>query len=92
MHNEQNQSIEIVPVDRIHPNLHQIKHLNSTHSIETILIVVTLLNGIKNLLKSIDKLRKQGRLDSKLLLQIVGAILAIWKAIVRIMAEQDDEG
>jgi hypothetical protein len=92
MHNEQNQSIEIVPVDRIHPNLHQIKYLNSTHSIETILIVVTLLNGIKNLLKSIDKLRKQGRLDSKLLLQIVGAILAIWKAIVRIMAEQDDEG
>jgi hypothetical protein len=83
MHNEHNQPIEIVPTDRIYPELHHIKHLDSNHSIETIVIIVTLLNSIKNLLKSLDKLRKSGKLDSKLLLQIVGAILAIWEAIAQ---------
>jgi hypothetical protein len=91
MINEQNRPIEIVPVEPNYPDLNHSKHLDSTHSID-ILVIFTLLTGINKLRKSIDKLRKQGRLDSKLLLQIVGAILAIWKAIVRIMAEQDDEG
>jgi hypothetical protein len=82
--NKQNSSTEIIPSTPIYPDLHQIKHLDPIHSIETILVALTLINGIKNLFKSIGRLRKQGKLNYKLLLQIVGSVLAIWKAIALI--------
>jgi hypothetical protein len=49
-----------------------------------------LLNGVKKLWILIDKLRKQGKCSPKLLLQIVGALWAIVKAIAQIKADQDD--
>jgi hypothetical protein len=81
MNNEQNKPIEIIPSTPIYPDLHQIKHLDSTHLIDTTLVLVTLLTSIINLLKYIKKILKQRKCDPKLLLQIVGMILAIVKAI-----------
>lgn len=84
MKNKQNQSTEIIQSTQMYPDLRQIEHLDPTHSIETILVALTLINGIKNLFKSIGRMRKQGKLNYKLLLQIVGSVLAIWKAIALI--------
>ncbi len=80
MTNEQNRSIEIVPVEPNYPDLNHSKHLDSTYSID-IVVLFALLTGIIKLWRSIDTLRKQRKLSSKLLFPIIGAILAIWKAI-----------
>jgi hypothetical protein len=89
MQHQENQ-IQTVEIDRIYPDLHQMKHLNSNYSIETILVIFALLNGLNKLWMSIDKLRKQGKCSPKLLLQIVGALWAIVKAISQIKADRDD--
>jgi hypothetical protein len=90
MRNEQNQSTEIIQSAPIYPDIHQIKHLDSTHSIETILLVFALLNGLSKLWVSIDKMWKQRKFDPKLLLQAVGAIGVILKAINDLL-DRDDE-
>jgi hypothetical protein len=87
MYNEQNQQIEIVPGNRIYPNLYQSEHINPTHSID-IFIVFTLITGISKLWCSIEKMRKQGKCDSNSLLQAVGAIGIILKAIAQIKNEE----
>jgi hypothetical protein len=79
--NEQNKSVEGVSTVPVYPDLHQMKHLHSNHSIETILVVFALLNGLNKLWISINKMRKQGRCTPNLLLQAVGAIAVILKAI-----------
>jgi hypothetical protein len=89
MQHKENQ-IQTVEIDRIYPDLHQMKHLNSNHSVETILVIFALLNGLKKLWLSIDKLRKQEKCSPELLLQIVGALWVIVKAIAQIKADQDD--
>jgi hypothetical protein len=80
MKNEQNRSVEIILSVPMYLDLHQIKHLDPTHSID-ILLVFTLITGINKLWLSIDKMRKQGKCDLKLILQAVGAIGVILKAI-----------
>jgi hypothetical protein len=90
MRNEQNKTTEIISTVPVYSDLHQMKHLNSNHLIETILVVFALLNCLKKLWLSIDKLRKQGKCSPKLLLQIVGALWAIVKVIAQIKANQDD--
>jgi hypothetical protein len=89
MRNQKNQ-IQIVETNWIYPDLHQMKHFDSTHSIETIFVVFALLNGLSKLWVSIDKMRKQRKFDPKLLLQAVGAIGAILKAINDLL-DRDDE-
>jgi hypothetical protein len=94
MNNEQTKSIEGVPSAPIYPNLYQIKHFDPTHSIDTILVLFTLLTSINNLLKYIKKILKQRKCDSKMLLQIIGAILTIVKAIGQMSGDEldrDDE-
>jgi hypothetical protein len=91
MKNEQNSSIEIIPSAPIYPDLHQIKHLDPTHSINTILVLFTLLTSINNLLKYSKKILKQRKCDSKMLLQIIGAILAIVKAIEQMGGDELDQ-
>jgi hypothetical protein len=88
--NEQNKSVEGVSTVPVYPELDPIKHINSNYSIETILVVFALLNGLKKLWISIDKLRKQGKCSPNLLLQIVGTLWAIVKAIAQIKADRDD--
>jgi hypothetical protein len=90
MHNKQSQQIEIVPVEQIYPDLHQIKHLDSTHSIKTILVVFALLNGLNKLWVWINKMRKQKKINPDLLLQAVGIIGMILKAIKDLL-DRDDE-
>lgn len=87
MHDEQNQRIDIAPSDRIYPDFQHIKHLDPTHSID-IIVLITLLTGIQKLWKAIDAMRKRGKCSPQLLLQAVGAIGAIVKAISQWM---DDE-
>jgi hypothetical protein len=89
--NEQNKSIESVPSAPKYSDIHQVKHLNSNHSIDTILFLFALLTSLKNLLKYIKKILKQRKCDPKLLLQIVGAILAIIKAIIDRFNRDDDD-
>jgi hypothetical protein len=94
MNNEQNKSIEGVLSAPIYPNPYQIKHLDPTHPIDTILVLFTLLTSINNLLKYIKKILKQRKCDSKMLLQIIGVILAIVKAIGQMSGDEldrDDE-
>jgi riboflavin synthase len=64
MKNEQNSSIEIIPSAPMYPELHQIKHLDPTYPIDTILVLFTLLTSINNLLKYIKKILKQRKCDS----------------------------
>jgi hypothetical protein len=90
MNNEQNKSIEGVPSTPIYPNPYQIKHLDPTHSIDTILVLFTLLTSINNLLKYIKKILKQRKCDSKMLLQIIGVVLAIVKAIWQMGGDELD--
>ncbi|WP_310487994.1 hypothetical protein [Chamaesiphon sp. VAR_69_metabat_338] len=80
MKNEQNRPIEIVPVEPNYPDLIHSKHLNSTHSID-IVVLFALLTGINKLWRSIGQLRKQGKLSPKLVFPIFSALWAIWKAI-----------
>jgi hypothetical protein len=87
MENEHNRPIEIVPVEPNYPDLNHSKHLDSTHSID-ILVIFTLLTGFNKLWRSIGQLRKKGKLSLKLLFPIFSALLAIWKAI----AQMNDEG
>ena len=89
MRNQENQ-IQIVETNWIYPDLHQMKHFDSTHSIETILVVFTLLNGLNKLWVSIDKMRKQRKINPDLLLQTVGAIGVILKAINDLLNRDDD--
>jgi hypothetical protein len=81
------QRIEIIPGDPMYPGLDRIEHLDPTHSID-ILVIFTLLTGFNKLWKSIEKMRKQGKWDANSLLQAVGAIGIILKAI----AQMNDEG
>ncbi len=79
----QNNRIESIPVNLEYPIVHQIKHLDPTHSIETIFIAVMLIDRFKNLWVSIERMRKQGKFDPKVLFQILGVILAILRAIAQ---------
>jgi hypothetical protein len=90
MNNKQTKSIEGVPSAPIYPNPYQIKHLDPTPSIDTILVLFTLLTSINNLLKYIKKILKQRKCDSKMLLQIIGVILAIIKAIGQMGGDELD--
>jgi hypothetical protein len=84
-----------IPTNRINPYPHQIKHIDSNHSIETILVVFALLNGLKKLWRSIDKIRKDRKIDPTSLLQTVATIGTIIKAISQLVADsidRDDEG
>jgi hypothetical protein len=90
MNNEQNKLIEGVQSAPIHPNPYQIKHLDSTYSIDTILVLFTLLTSINNLLKYSKEILKQRKCDSKMLLQIIGVILAIIKAIGQMGGDELD--
>jgi hypothetical protein len=87
--NEQHQTIECVPTTPTYPDLHQIEHLNSNYSID-IFILCTLITAFNKLWRLIDKMRKQRKIDLKLLLQAVGAIGAILKAIHDLL-NRDDE-
>jgi uncharacterized membrane protein len=94
MQHQENQ-IQTVEINRIYPDLHQIKHLNSNYSIETILVVFALLNGLNKLWRSIDKIRKDRKIDPTSLLQTVATIGTIIKAISQLLADsidRDDEG
>jgi hypothetical protein len=90
MRNEQNQSTEIIQSAPIYPDLYRIKHLDLTHPIDTILVLFTLLTSINNLLKYIKKILKQRKCDSKMLLQIIGVILSIVKAIGQMGGDELD--
>jgi hypothetical protein len=90
MNNGQNKSIEGVSSAPIYPNPYQIKHLDPTHSIDTILVLLTLITSINNLLKYIKSILKQRKCDSKMLLQIIGAILTIVKAIGQMGGDELD--
>jgi hypothetical protein len=83
MINEQNRSIEIVPVEPNYPNLNHSKHLDSTHSID-IIVLFALLTGIIKLWRSIDGLRKLRKFSPKVVFPIVSALLAIVKTILQI--------
>jgi hypothetical protein len=80
MINEQNRSIEIIPTAPMYPDLDRFKNFDPNHSIG-ILAVFALLTGIIKLWRSIDTLRKKGKLSPKLLFPIFSALWAIWKAI-----------
>jgi hypothetical protein len=82
MTNEQNRSIEIVPVEPNYPDLNHSKHLDSTHSIN-ILALFALLTGISKLWRLIGKLRKKGKCSSELVFPIFSALLAIVRAILQ---------
>jgi hypothetical protein len=78
----QNNRIESIPVHLEYPIVHQIKHIDPTHSID-ILAIFALLTGVSKLWRSIGQLRKKGKLSLKLLFPIFSALLAIWKAIAQ---------
>ena len=88
--NEQNKLVEGISSAPMYPSIHQMKHLNSTHSIETILVVFALLNGLNKLWVSIGKICKDHKIDITLLLQTVAAIGAILKAFSQIAADRID--
>lgn len=97
MTNKQNRSIEVVPVDRTHTDLHQlINNIDPLQSFHLFLAILAVITGIKKLLRYTKKLTngKSSRIDSKLKFQIVGAILAILKAIEQIVSavlDRDNE-
>jgi hypothetical protein len=80
MTTEQNKQIESIPADLQYPCLDKIEHLDTTHSID-IVVLFALLTGINKLWRSIGKLRKKGKCSPELLFPIFSALLAIWKAI-----------
>jgi hypothetical protein len=82
MTTEQSKQIESIPADLQYPCFDRIEHLNPTHSID-ILVIFTLLTGFNKLWRSIEKMRKQGKCDANSLLQAVGAIGIILKAIAQ---------
>jgi hypothetical protein len=95
MRTEQNKTNGIISNVPVYPDLHQIKHLNSNYSIETILVVFALLNGLNKLWRLIDKIRKDRKIDHTSLLQTVATIGTIIKAISQLLADsidRDDEG
>lgn len=90
MNNEQTKSIEGVPSAPIYPNLYQIKHLDPTYPID-IFALFTLITAFNKLWRLIDKMRKQKKFNLDLLLQIVGAIGVILKAINDVLNRDDDD-
>jgi hypothetical protein len=86
MTTEQSKQIESIPADLQYPCFDRIEHLNPTHSID-ILVIFTLLTGFNKLWRSIEKMRKKGKLSPKLLFPIFSALLAIWKAILQMNDE-----
>jgi hypothetical protein len=86
---EQNQEIVCVPTTPTYPNRPQMEHLNSNYSID-IFVLITLITAFNKLWKSIDKMWKQRKFDPKLLLQAVGAIGAMLKAMNDVL-DRDDE-
>jgi hypothetical protein len=97
MHNEQNQSIETISVDRHHTDLHQtIDNIDPVQSFHLLLAIFAIFTSLKNLRRYARKLmnRKGDQIDLKLNLQIVGAILAILKGIAQlldILGDRDEE-
>jgi hypothetical protein len=86
---DQNQAIECVPITPTYPDFHQMEHLNSNYSID-IFILCTSITAFNKLWRLVNKMRKQRKFDPKLLLQAVGAIGAILKAINDVL-DRDDE-
>jgi hypothetical protein len=82
MTTEQNKQIESIPADLQYPCLDKIEHLDTTHSID-ILVIFTLLTSLNKLWRSIDLLRKHRKFSPKLVFPIVSALLAIVKAILQ---------
>jgi hypothetical protein len=89
MNNEQNSSVEIIPSAPMYPDLHQVNHLDSIYSID-IFVLFTLITAFNKLWTLIDKMRKQGKCDPKLLLHAVGAIGVILKGINDLLNRDDD--
>jgi hypothetical protein len=91
----QTNQIQTIDVDPVQPYPHSSTIPNLTDSLSLLLIVFGLLNGIKKLWISIDKLKKQRKLDPTLLLQMLGSMVAILKALSQIATDRidrDDEG
>ncbi len=86
---EQNKAIECVLITPTYPDSHQMEHLNSNYSID-IFILCTSITAFNKLWRLVNKMRKQRKFDHKLLLQAVGAIGAILKAINDLL-DRDDE-
>jgi hypothetical protein len=82
MTTEHNKQIESIPADLQYPCFDKIEHLDPNHSID-ILVIFTLLTGLNKLWRLIEKMRKQGKWDANSLLQAVGAIGIILKAIAQ---------
>jgi hypothetical protein len=97
MKNEQNPSIEVVPLDRTHADLYQlINDIDPMQSFHLFLAIPAVITGIKKLLRYTKKLMngKSDRINRKLNLQIVGAILAILKGIAQLfdnLGDRDEE-
>jgi hypothetical protein len=86
----QTNQIQTIDVDPVQPDPHSSTIPNLTDSLSLLLIVFGLLNGIKKLWISIDKLKKQRKLDPTLLLQMLGSMVAILKALSQIATDRID--
>lgn len=86
----QHQQNQIVAIDPVQPDCHSSKIPDLTDLLSYTLFIFGLLTSIKNLLKSIDKLKKQQKLDMTILLQMLGAVLTIVKAIGQLFDSLDD--
>jgi hypothetical protein len=89
MQHQENQ-IQIIEVNSVQPDSHPIKNNDLNDIFGSFFIMLGLLVGIKNLWRSIHKLRKQRKFSPKLFLQIVIAIWAIVKAIWRMESSEVD--
>jgi hypothetical protein len=87
MQHQENQ-IQIIEIDPVQSDPNPSKNTDLTDLFGSYFIIFGLLMGIEKLWRSIDKLRKQGKFSPKLLLQIVGAIVAIVKAILQMNNEE----
>jgi hypothetical protein len=87
---EQSKSIECVSTTLAHSDIPPIQYLNFADSID-IFVLFTLITAFNKLWKSINKTRQQRKFDLKLLLQSVGAIGAILKAINDVLNRDDED-
>jgi hypothetical protein len=89
----ENKSIEIMPVDRTHTDWYQsIYIIDPMQSFHLFLAIFAVITAIKKLLRYIKKLTNgnSSRIELKLIFQIVGAILAILKAIEQLFDSLGD--
>jgi hypothetical protein len=97
MHNDQNQSIETISIDPHQADLYQLtSNVDLLQSFHLLLAIFAIFTSLKNLLRYAKKLmnRKSDRINHKLTLQIVGAILAILKGIAQLfdsLGDRDEE-